>query len=264
MLKTFSRVAGPIKEALTVLNRLEMWRSEFEPAIDEIFNVLNVTKMTMDQISKDDADLLTAEGALEFLFDELDRLQTPLSQALLEQLEIEINHRRQKSIVSLLKFLQNPQSLNEDKTSFFSMSSKKEIIELASSIWKDRFKGQTIEGIPESVSSQEASVGLSAGDRLAAAVGKRKTLSTPPSMAPKDEDKRIKLACNNYLATNVMHPSLKQIFDALLLVKPTSIKNEQNFSMSSNFLSKTRKRMGIRTINDLCVLKSHFIAKSKQ
>lgn len=59
-------------------------------------------------------------------------------------------------------------------------------------------------------------------------------------------------------ATSVLNPILKQMLDGLLIIKPTSIKNEQNFSLSSNFLSDKRKQMICGTLDDLCLLKSYF------
>lgn len=79
MVRTFSRIADPVKEVLTETNHLEMWNNEFRLAIDQLFSVLNVAEMTMNEISKDEATLLTADGAFEFLFDELQRINSKLS-----------------------------------------------------------------------------------------------------------------------------------------------------------------------------------------
>lgn len=80
----------------------------------------------MDQISKDDATLLNAEGAFEFLVEELSKLNTGLGLDLLYHVKQEISKRRNKPIVDLLKYLHNPQSLEEKSEPFFAMSSKKE------------------------------------------------------------------------------------------------------------------------------------------
>lgn len=50
----------------------------------------------------------------------------------------------------------------------------------------------------------------------------------------------------------------------LLLIKPTSIRNEENFSGSNNFLSDKRTRMSCQTLDDYCFLKSHYIKKDKK
>lgn len=257
-----------MKQALTEINRLELWSSEIPLATEELVSVLSIAKMAMDEISKDDANLLTAEGAFEFLFLELERLDCTLSSELLDQVKVQLTKRRQKPLVSLLKFLQDPTSIDEDKTSFFAPSSKKEIIAYASQIWSKYFHFQVdVEEVSQSqipVRTTEDEE-LSIQDRLGMSIGRRTTLASPEEATNTSSIDRstIKLACENYIKTNQMHPCLKQMFDALILVKPTSIKNEQNFSMSSSLLSKTRKQMVIGTLNDLCLLKSHYCSLKK-
>lgn len=266
MLKTFTRATNAIKKALTDINRLEVWSWEFEHSLKDIYEVLSVTKMTMDQISKDDATLLTAEGAFEFLFDELSRINTPLSLEMLDKVKEEILKRRNKAIVSLLKFLQDPESLNENKYSFFEMPTKKEIIKTASSVWNQYFLDQTKDSLGAALLDEQLLMDdqLSIEDRLGIAVKKRTSKAQPVgNVSSFDSTKLIKLEIDAYASSNVMPRSLDKIRNALLTIKPTSIKNEQNFSMSSNFLSKTRMRMGIKTLNNLCILKSHYIRKEK-
>ena len=124
------------------------------------------------------------------------------------------------------------------------------------------FHEQSVETVfSEEETTQNSGEMLSVESRLGAAIGKR--TSSAASAKIVSNDKKVKLAYENYMTTNIMHPSLKQIFDALLLIKPTSIKDEQNFSMSSDFLSKKRKRMDPNTLDDLCFLKSYFIAQQK-
>lgn len=269
MLNTFSRVSGSIKRVLGDINRLELWSNEIPLAIDELASVLKIAKMAMDEISKDDANLLTAEGALEFLFQELEEINSTLSLELLEEIKVMLHgklngkgvKRRPKSLVSLMKFLQNPKSIKEDKKSFFASTSKADVVTLATEIWKKNFTKQLGENSEESDEDDKVQdlPATSMKERLGMAIGKRTaTQQSSPSTISSEADHTIKLACESYASTNVMHPCLKQILDALLLIKPTSIKNEQNFSMSSNFLSKNRKQMSACTLDDLCLLKSHF------
>lgn len=91
------------------------------------------------------------------------------------------------------------------------------------------------------------------------AIGSRK--SDPPKEIASDDS--IKNACDRYISTKVMPDCLKQIHDALLL-KPTSIRNEENFSSSSNFMTDKRMRMSCQTLDDYCFLKSYYIQMKKQ
>lgn len=220
----------------------------------------------MNGISKDEATLLTAEGAFEFLFDELENISSDISTELLRQLKEEILKRRNKPIVSLLKFLQDPDCLNESKNSYFATGNKKEIITTAAEIWKKYFcfdsdNPESRIGIDLQDDNRRE---LSATERLEAAIEKRTQFATQGKETDRcDADKIIKMECNSYASTKTLPPSLKKIYESLLLIKPTSIKNEQNFSMSGIFLTNKRKRMNVQTLDDLCVLKSHFINKYK-
>ena len=120
--------------------------------------------------------MLTAEGAFEFLFDELERIDSFLSIELLDQMKLEISKRRNKSIVSFMKFFQNPQSLNDDKTSFFAMSTKKEIFAQAVQIYKKYFNHQIDETESEAeLECVEQTDENSIETRLGMAIGKKTT-----------------------------------------------------------------------------------------
>jgi hypothetical protein len=64
--------------------------------------------MTVNQLSHRNFDLLQAEGVLKYLFEELAEQDNSMSNLMLVQLKVEIGKRRDKSLVSLLRFLANP------------------------------------------------------------------------------------------------------------------------------------------------------------
>jgi len=263
MLEKFYKAKDSIKKALTDINRLELWSNRFVDQLKEIIEVLKIIKMAMDELSKDEATLLTAEGALEFMFNELKEIGSPLSCSLLESIKVEIGKRRNRELVSLLKFLQNPQSLHETTESFFEMTSKKVIIKTAVDVWTTFFCPESvISEIDVPVETDENN--QSSHDRLGMAVAKRSGANIAQDATAADSNKLIKLAVETLATTGVMPNCLKNIYEALLLIKPTSIKNEQNFSMSSNFLTKRRMKMSIQTLDDLCFTKSHLIMVEKR
>lgn len=132
----------------------------------------------------------------------------------------------------------------EDRSSYFAMPSKKEVFAFSVTLWNKYFKGKPIDNDHINLDSSSSQLNVSseefnAASRLGLAIGKRTVTELNEVAKTSNDDKGIKLACQNFISTNIMHPCLKQIFDALLLIKPTSIKNEQNvFSMSSNFLKE--------------------------
>lgn len=260
MLQSFERIKQPIKKTLKDINHIELWRDSFEfESFSDVINVLQVVKETMDVISKESADLLDAEGAFECLFEELKSTDGSFSHNLLSSLQDEIKKRRNKNLVSLMKFLQNPDSLKGPIDNFFNMNSMKDIIKEASKIWKDFFSVDT----PAEEAGQEVEVvpgqsALTFREKLGKKIGSRKETAT---QIVDHGNRFIKTACETYAATKAMPECLKKIQEALLVIKPTSIRNEENFSASSNFLTDKRTRLTCRSLDDYCFLKSYYIQK---
>lgn len=67
----------------------------------------------------------TTSGTFEWMFEELQQINSPLSLEFLAMLETKIFDRRRVKLVNLLKFLQNPNSFNEKCLPFFAMPSKR-------------------------------------------------------------------------------------------------------------------------------------------
>ena len=61
--------------------------------------------LAVQELGKENADLITAEGNLFYVFRKLKEMKTPISQELFERLKTQIEERRQKEIITLLLFL---------------------------------------------------------------------------------------------------------------------------------------------------------------
>lgn len=75
------------------------------------------------------------------MFIEIERIDSSVSLELRKEFKVELNKRRQKDIISLLKFLQDPDLLKESRLSYFAMSPKNEVFATACAIWKKYFQG---------------------------------------------------------------------------------------------------------------------------
>jgi len=92
-------------------------------------------RLTVEALSRRDSNLLSSEGALKFLFKKLHSVNTTLAIEMLQEIKKQLGKRRQKTLVSLLKFLQNPTSLYSTVTdTFFEISTKSELIKYARNI----------------------------------------------------------------------------------------------------------------------------------
>jgi hypothetical protein len=126
MLTRFMSILKLMEDTLDDINRTDMW-AMWDPENTEtaelILIILEPLPMTVNQLSNRNFDLLQAEGVLEFLFEELAEQDNIMNNLLLVQLKVEIGKRRDKSLVSLLRFLADPNSLtNQTVDPFFAMS----------------------------------------------------------------------------------------------------------------------------------------------
>ena len=116
MIERFLRIKNAIVKALNDLNLNYLWNSENDERIAfDILTTLRPVRIAVEALSRHDMNLLTAEGVLKFLFNALAINNSQLSTTLLSKLKIEISKRRNMILVSLLKFLQNSNSLKITK-----------------------------------------------------------------------------------------------------------------------------------------------------
>ena len=63
---------------------------------------------------------------------------------------------------------------------------------------------------------------------------------------------------NLFEGSGKLTDNLQKLQSALSTMQPTSTQNERNFSIFAHFVSKRRTRLSDKSIDGLCVLKSHF------
>ncbi len=62
-----------------------------------------------------------------------------------------------------------------------------------------------------------------------------------------------------YQRTGICTKSIISLRNSLLSIPPTSIETERVFSTVGSFLTKTRSNLSDSNVDDLCILRSHFI-----
>jgi hypothetical protein len=269
MLVIFHKILDPIRETLIHFNRFDLWDCDFEHYLPVIISILQPIKLTMDAISSDKSTLLTAEGAFETLFDELDRIDNNLSKKVKKEIQAELEKRRNKKLISLLKFLQNPSSLKEKSKSFFAMCDKKDIIEEGLRIWNKYFHRDALHNQDANYNPNEnASLGnTSFEEKLSANIKKRTcddTYEVPHKRIKLDPSNLTKEDFEFYIIKGHMSPNLKLLYDSLKCIKSTSVRCEQNFSQAKDFRREKRMKLSAEKLSDLCFLKTYLTNYKKQ
>ena len=140
MIERFLRLADSVEKALHDLNCSYLWSSELKFEANQIFKTLKPVQIAVEALSREDSNLFKAEAILHFLFETLYENKTNFSTKLLTEIKHQISKRRDISLISVIKFLNDPitkyknNTDNDENSAFFKLCSKSEIIKSAESI----------------------------------------------------------------------------------------------------------------------------------
>lgn len=109
---------------------------------------LQPVTLAVEALSNREANILTSEGIFKFLFSNLEKQNSSMSQILLKEIQFELVKCRIRDLVSLTKYLNNVSCLCEMEEEFFALSNKNEIARLAKSLMERLFKGTFTAKVP--------------------------------------------------------------------------------------------------------------------
>lgn len=227
--------------------------------LTELSNVLEPIKLAVEELSKEDANLLSAEGTLFYVFQQLQKLDSPLSEEMFRAISKEIEKRRVIEVVSLLLFLHHgsyPKS-----NAYFTYSSKTSIKQFAKSITTRLFAEidedmQTVVSISD---DEDAEPTTTPFDELKHCLS---TFTIPKAFAgcsptKLNIEKEFRIIEQKGRKTERM----THLHQAMLTIRPTSTACERVFSVAGNFITKLRSRLDTSTLNALVFLKYYFVNK---
>jgi hypothetical protein len=108
MIEILIKLKKYIKLALADLGKNDLYSEEMFIVLEEILKILKHTELAVKELNKDEATLLTSEVVFLFLFIKLLDQNTDLSNEMLDALKKRFVERRNKDLVSLMRYLQNP------------------------------------------------------------------------------------------------------------------------------------------------------------
>lgn len=97
-------------------------------------NALKPIQIAVDELGKRDANLITADAILKFLFDSLRKNNDDISKEMMVALSNRIKERKNQDLVSLMKYLQTL-DLHSNATPELPSSSKAAIIRFANELY---------------------------------------------------------------------------------------------------------------------------------
>ena len=167
--------------------------------------------------------------------------------------------RRQSNLVSLYKYLSNPDCLHEiEEHEIFNMPSKTVLQKTAKFSPQKTLK--ILDQVERGKGQKEAEEQLSLQEEMEEAIehsAKKQRYNS------KYEFKAISKEMMVFEATSKKTANLELLFNALETIPPTSVESERALSAAGLFVTKIRSRMSDDLLDTLRFLKAHFLLKNK-
>lgn len=249
----FALLKNEINESLKELGQTQLSDEHFQK-LETMNRILRPAALVINELSKKDSNLLTAEGSISFLFEELSIIPHPLAAELINELQDKLLSRRNKQVVSLLYFLHN--GVYAKKTKYLDYSSKDETKTFGEKLYGKLFQKQ--DQAEEPVSSE------SEGEEASEPANKLKESINRVLNVKKNQKPRT-LKAEFVLFENGSQRSMRmeKLYRALITIKPTSTASERSFSVSGLICTKIRNRMSPKMLHILVFLRYYFLSQSK-
>ena len=82
--------------------------------LEDISSCLKPIEMAISALCQRDANLLSAEGIFDFMFQKLEMVGSDFALELLQKVRQRFNERRQSNLINVMKYLLNPESIRKD------------------------------------------------------------------------------------------------------------------------------------------------------
>ena len=233
-------------------------------AVKMLVKALTPIKNTVEAICKEDATLLTADAAINFMLKILESQDSQITADLLSFLKVRLQYRRTANS-SVLQYLHTGNldynSMCKTFGAFFMQPRQSDIIEVVKKFNHPHGHDDSVSEDSNNFSPSEFDVNKDLKTQLYEAIetankgahGPGNTRNDPRSMTG-----IIKKEISLWETTGSRGVWLKNAYDALLSIQPTSVEAERAFSAAGYLCSKIRSRMGDKTLDTLCFLRYYF------
>ena len=246
MIKRFLEVKEALKTTCTLL-KMDLSGIDFK-LMEELSASLEPIVVAVEKLQTSNTNILEGETILELLSQRLEQLNSKISLSLLSFIKIRHCSRRNKPLITLVKFLQNP-NLFCQKTEYFEISGKSATQKLAKSL-VEKFFDQKLRLIEPS-SNQNTE--MSFKEQIESALNKLHNFDSICT-TPTGFQKEFSL----YEAKGFKPENLILLTQALNQIQATSSESERVLSTSSTDITKIRSRLSPKPLNFLVFLKYYF------
>lgn len=267
MIERFLQLRNCIPKALRVLASTENVFEEEWNLLDNLAESLRPLEFVLKILCSEDATLLKADMLMKLCLKKLDNKKNSIAANLKECLIKRYSSRRQKEVISLLRYLTNPEDFKNESSDLFPLLSRQAVKKIAENTFLRLFPSecQTIEVDDNAESEVQGAASIAKTIEEEELMHEYLSEMNKLEMLPM-KDSRDFIVNNEFKyfeATLKKSEHLELLHNALLTVKPTSVESERGFSAAGFFVSKLRSRMTDKTLNALCFLRCYFQNRDK-
>jgi len=249
MLEKLLRVRIPIQNTLIELNALHLVSGIDFEKLSSLMNAIKPLTLAVETLGRQNANLLTAKGAMNFLYKKLDECNNDMICSTLKlNIERRMKERENSTIIDTLACLTNN-----------SIKPSKIVLEFASNLFGRLFESSS--SISPSSSPEHVDLNTDAPTSLEAELDAAINYVTCENI--QKSSLNIKDDFIIFKKTGQRPEKLEKLFEALTTIKPSSTEAERTFSVSSHFCGKLRTRLSDYSLNCLVFLKYLYINEKK-
>lgn len=248
MLKPLIATEQSIRETLNEFKAQEMIENINFGDLRTLLDAMEPIKIAVENLSKENATLLSADTIIKFMMDKLENLQSEIAGKLFQNLKLRIDERWNYDLMSLLRSLNDP---NHTPT--------RQIIIYAGEL-ANRLFGVHEEQVPETTVNNEEPLNMSLQDELNILLEKNSSALS----SGVDPFKWLKSEFTLFKNTGQRTENLQKLYDAILSIRPTSTDVERVFSVVASFCTKIRSRLSDKSLCALVFLKYFYNKMNKK
>lgn len=265
MLERFNLLKTCIQKAFLDFatdDSLKMNETEFK-IISDLVLLLAPIKATVEALCRQDANLITADIAMEFMLSKIKEQNCDISRQLFSALSHRIQQRRTQ-FSSLLMYLHNGHNKFSSMPEIFVSNTNAQNKKIMVDLIKRLDNMENIEDEMEVhqevdlVSDDEIEMPISIEEQLNLAVEKGLNSSRKAPAKTESTSSKIQKEMSLFEGGGSRGDHLQKIYNYLITIKPTSVEAERAFSAAGYINSKIRNRLNDKMLDTLCFLRSHF------
>ena len=278
MIRRFLLLKDELKLATLMMNNKWTFTPDDIERLSNLLKAMEPLEVAIEMLGARKTNLLDAELIYQTIIEDLDKQTSDIARRLKNAFRSRVADRRDKNLIHLMSFLENPSSWNRTRDFFGENVNQAEIKKLATDLCCRLFPDSVVhphdfqvdedgdvsifEGTEFEKKDLHNEAFISIKDRLTKILNESKNINDPK---PANGHASVSDEMNNFAMNPRQMPTiLLKLFRALKTIPPTSVESERCFSTCGIYVTKMRTSLNDDSINSLIFLKKYYKEKENE